>query len=41
MKNFKVFANFYVDTEERFLRLKDSFFSFYKAENLYLIVEKK
>ena len=31
MKNFTVFANFYIDTEERFLRLKDSFFSFDKA----------
>ena len=31
MKNFSVFANFFIDTEERFLRLKDSFFSFNKA----------
>ena len=32
MKNFSVFANFFIDTEERFLRLKDSFFSFNKAD---------
>ena len=25
MKNFSVFANFFIDTEERFLRLKDFF----------------
>ena len=31
MKNFSVFANFFIDTEERFLRLKDSFFSFNNA----------
>ena len=28
MKKFTVFANFCIDSEERFLRLKDSFFSF-------------
>ena len=38
MKNFSVFANFFIDTEERFLRLKDSFFSFNKANiNEWLI----
>lgn len=31
MRKFTVFANFFIDTEERFLRLKDSFFSFSKA----------
>lgn len=31
MKKFTVFANFFIDTEERFLRLKDSFFSFKDA----------
>ena len=31
MKKFTVFANFFIDSEERFLRLKDSFFSFEKA----------
>jgi hypothetical protein len=31
MNKFSVFANFHIDTEERFLRLKDSFMSFYKA----------
>ena len=30
-KKFSVFANFYIDTEERFLRLQDSFFSFKNA----------
>ena len=28
MRKFTVFGNFFIDTEERFLRLKDSFFSF-------------
>ena len=32
MKKFTVFANFFIDTEERFLRLKDSFFSFSSAD---------
>ena len=31
MNKISVFANFYIDSEERFLRLKDSFFSFYKS----------
>ena len=31
MKKVTVFGNFCIDSEERFLRLKDSFFSFYKA----------
>lgn len=30
-KKFSVFANFYIDTHERFLRLQDSFFSFKNA----------
>ncbi len=29
--NLTIFANFFVDTEENFLRLQDSFFSFYKV----------
>ena len=38
MKKFSVFANFYIDSEERLLRLKDSFFSFNKANiNEWLI----
>ena len=32
MNKITVFANFCIDTEERFMRLKDSFFSFYQAE---------
>ena len=40
MKNFKVFANFMLIPKKDF-ETKNSFFSFYKAENLYLIVEKK
>ena len=31
MVKYTVFANFYIDTEERFLRLQHSFFSFYKS----------
>ena len=31
MKKFTVFANYFIDIEETFLRLKDSFFSFHKA----------
>ena len=31
MRKFTVFANFFIDTEERFLRLKDSFLSFSDA----------
>jgi hypothetical protein len=31
MNKISVFANFYIDSEERFLRLKDSFLSFHKA----------
>jgi hypothetical protein len=34
MVKYTVFANFYIDTEERYLRMKDSFFSFYKS-NVY------
>ena len=34
MNKISVFANFYIDSEERFLRLKDSFFSFYRC-NFY------
>ena len=34
MIKYTVFANFHIDTEERYLRLKDSFFSFYKS-NVY------
>ena len=32
--DFSVVANFYIDTEERFLRLKDSFYSFCKSNIL-------
>ena len=31
MVKYTVFANFNIDTEERYLRMKDSFFSFYKS----------
>ena len=38
MNKFSVFANFFIDTNERFERLKDSFFSFNKANiNEWLI----
>ena len=33
-KQFSVFANFFIDSEERFIRLQDSFFSF-KDSNIY------
>lgn len=32
MKDLTLFANFFIDTEERFFRMKDSFISFYKIE---------
>ena len=32
MEKISIFANFSIDSAERFLRLKDSFFSFYKAD---------
>ena len=34
MEKFTVFANFNIDGEERFLRMQDSFFSFYKSNIL-------
>jgi len=38
MTDLTIFANFYIDTEERFLRMKDSFLSFYKIEASQWIV---
>ena len=31
MSNISVFANFYINDQERFLRLQDSFLSFFKS----------
>ena len=32
MKNISVFANFYINDKERYLRMKDSFLSFHNAK---------
>ena len=35
MVKYTVFAYFYIDTEERYLRERDPFFSFYKSNVQY------